>query len=70
MARNTIVGKNKRPKSNKATGRSYEYDKEYQKSKARLEMLLPKLLEQLKQQSITQTIEIEPDAIEVIENVD
>lgn len=39
-------------------------------AKARLEMLLPKLLEQLKQQSITQTIEIEPDAIEVIENVD
>jgi len=36
MARNTIVGKNKRPKSNKATGRSYEYDKEYQKSKARV----------------------------------
>lgn len=36
MARNTIVGKNKRPKSNKATGRSYEYDKEYQKSKSRV----------------------------------
>lgn len=32
MARNTIVGKNKRPKSNKATGRDYSYDKEYQKS--------------------------------------
>lgn len=25
-------GKNKRPKSNKATGRDYSYDKEYQKS--------------------------------------
>ena len=33
MARNKIVGKNKRPKSNKATGRDYSYDKEYQKSK-------------------------------------
>lgn len=36
MARNTIVGKNKRPKSNKATGRDYSYDKEYQKSKSRV----------------------------------
>ena len=36
MAMNTIVGKNKRPKSNKATGRDYSYDKEYQKSKSRV----------------------------------
>ncbi len=35
MARNKIVGKNKRPKSNKATGRDYTYDKKYQKSKKR-----------------------------------
>ena len=33
MAKNTIVGKNKRAKSNKATGRDYDYDKDYQKSK-------------------------------------
>ena len=33
MARNKIVGKNKRPKSNKATGRDYSYDKQYQKTK-------------------------------------
>lgn len=32
MARNKIVGKNKRPKSNKATGRDYTYDKKYQSS--------------------------------------
>ena len=32
MARNKIVGKNKRPGSNKATGRDYSYDKKYQKS--------------------------------------
>lgn len=38
-------------------------------AKARLEMLLPKLLQQLKQQSIAQTIEIEQDTIEVVENV-
>lgn len=30
MARNKIVGKNKRPKSNKATGRDYSYDTEYE----------------------------------------
>lgn len=33
MAKNKIVGKNKRPASNKATGRDYSYDKEYQKGK-------------------------------------
>ena len=33
MARNKIVGKNKRPGSNKATGRDYTYDKKYQSSK-------------------------------------
>ena len=31
--KNKIVGKNKRPASNKATGRDYSYDKEYQKDK-------------------------------------
>ncbi len=31
MARNTIVGKNKRPGSNKATGRDLSYQKEYNK---------------------------------------
>lgn len=31
--KNKIVGKNKRPASNKATGRDYSYDKEYQKGK-------------------------------------
>lgn len=35
MAKNKIVGKNKRPKSNKATGRDYSYDKEYQASPER-----------------------------------
>lgn len=35
MARNTIKGKNKRPKSNKATGRDYTYDKKYQSSTKR-----------------------------------
>lgn len=30
MAKNKIVGKNKRPKSNKATGRDYSYDKAYE----------------------------------------
>ena len=30
MARNKIVGKNKRPKSNKATGRDYSYDTTYE----------------------------------------
>lgn len=30
MARNKIVGKNKRPKSNKATGRDYSYDTAYE----------------------------------------
>jgi hypothetical protein len=33
MPKNKIVGKNKRPASNKATGRDYSYDKEYQKGK-------------------------------------
>jgi len=28
--KNTITAKNKRPGSNKATGRNYEYDKKYQ----------------------------------------
>jgi len=31
--KNKIVAKNKRPSSNKATGRDYSYDKEYQKGK-------------------------------------
>lgn len=35
MPRNTIKGKNTRPKSNKATGRDYSYDKSYQKTPAR-----------------------------------
>ena len=30
MARNHIVGKNKRKGSNKATGRDYSYDKAYE----------------------------------------
>ena len=30
MARNHIVGKNKRKGSNKATGRDYSYDKKYE----------------------------------------
>lgn len=32
MARNKIVGKNKRKGSNKATGRDYTYDKKYEAS--------------------------------------
>ena len=32
MARNNIVGKNKRKGSNKATGRDYSYDKRYESS--------------------------------------
>lgn len=32
MAKNKIVAKNTRAKSNKKTGRNYAYDKEYQKS--------------------------------------
>ena len=32
MARNKIVGKNKRPGSNKATGRNYAYDTAYESS--------------------------------------
>lgn len=32
MARNHIVGKNKRKGSNKATGRNYSYDKKYESS--------------------------------------
>lgn len=35
MAKNTIKGTNTRPGSNKATGRDYTYDTEYQKSSAR-----------------------------------
>jgi len=31
--RNKVVGKNKRPKSNLATGRNYDYDKKYQSSR-------------------------------------
>lgn len=34
--RNRVVGKNKRPGSNKATGRDYSYDKAYQKSRKRV----------------------------------
>ena len=33
MAKNKIKGTNKRPKSNKATGRDYSYDTEYQNKK-------------------------------------
>lgn len=33
--KNTLVAKNKRPGSNKATGRKYDYDKEYQSSPQR-----------------------------------
>jgi hypothetical protein len=33
MAKNTIIGKNKRPASNLATGRKYTYDKKYQTKK-------------------------------------
>ena len=32
MARNKIIGKNKRKGSNKATGRDYTYDKKYESS--------------------------------------
>ena len=35
MAKNTIKAKNTRKSSNKATGRDYSYDKEYQSSPAR-----------------------------------
>lgn len=35
MARNTIKGKNKRPSSNKATGRDYSKEKAYQSSPER-----------------------------------
>jgi len=35
MARNTIKAKNTRKGSNKATGRNYKYDSEYQSSPAR-----------------------------------
>ena len=35
MAKNTIKAKNKRPGSNKATGRDYSYDKEYQSTRER-----------------------------------
>jgi hypothetical protein len=33
--KNKIVGKNTRPKSNKATGRDYSYDKKYQATTTR-----------------------------------
>ena len=33
--KNKIVGKNNRPKSNKATGRDYSYDKKYQATTTR-----------------------------------
>jgi len=36
MARNHIVGKNTRPRSNKATGRDYAYDKAYQKKRRQI----------------------------------
>lgn len=36
MPKNKIVGKNKAPKSNKATGRDYSYDKKYQSSPERV----------------------------------
>jgi len=36
MPKNKIVGKNTRPKSNKATGRDYAYDKAYQASPSRV----------------------------------
>lgn len=35
MPKNTIKGKNTTPKSNKATGRNYAYDKQYQSSPER-----------------------------------
>ena len=35
MPKNTIKAKNKRPGSNKATGRNYDYDKQYQSSEER-----------------------------------
>lgn len=35
MPKNTIKGKNKRPASNKATGRDYTYDKAYQSTPER-----------------------------------
>ena len=36
MARNKIVGKNKRKGSNLATGRDYSYDKKYESSPAQI----------------------------------
>lgn len=42
MAKNTIVGKNNRPKSNKKTGRDYTYDKSYQKKKVKYRQELNK----------------------------
>ena len=36
MPRNKITGVNRRPGSNKATGRDYSYDKKYQKSSKRV----------------------------------
>jgi hypothetical protein len=35
MSKNKVTGKNDRPGSNKATGRDYSYDKEYQATKER-----------------------------------
>jgi len=37
MPKNKIIGKNTRKGSNKATGRDYTYDKEYQKTRKRKE---------------------------------
>lgn len=36
MAKNNIKAKNKRPKSNLATGRDYSYDKKYEASKKQI----------------------------------
>lgn len=36
MPKNKIVAKNSRPGSNKATGRDYSYDKDYQASPSRI----------------------------------
>ena len=36
MPKNKIVSKNTRPGSNKATGRDYSYDKDYQASPSRV----------------------------------
>ena len=43
MARNHIVGKNKRKGSNKATGRDYSYDKAYESRPERLSVVHPEI---------------------------